>query len=228
MTPTVVLFDIDGTLISTNGAGRRALERCFQELFDAMDVFAEISFAGMTDFAILRRGLEVVGRLELLDEPDTIINHYLKVLADELRRTSGIQSNPGVEELLDRLGTRPDLAIGLGTGNLEAGARLKLEHVDLIHRFEFGGFGSDHEQRDQLLRAGALRGADRLQHPIENCRLVVIGDTPKDIDAGHANQAITVAVATGPYSVHQLEQHDPHLAVTDLSDPRVYDSIVGA
>ena len=112
------------------------------------------------------------------------------------------------------------IAVGLGTGNIEGGARIKLARVALNENFPFGGFGSDHEDRAELLAVGAARGAARLALPRSACRVVVIGDTPKDIAAAHAIDAESLAVATGPFPVDILRDAGATIAVPNLADPQ--------
>lgn len=123
--------------------------------------------------------------------------------------------------LLDALAAHAHVAIGLGTGNLETGARLKLAHGQLWDRFAFGGYGSDAEDRGALLAEGARRGAERLGLPVARVRVVVIGDTPRDVRAGRAIGASVIAVATGGSPLPVLASHGPELAVATLADPRV-------
>lgn len=232
MRPTIFLFDIDGTLISTGGAGRRAIERAFQEVYGRPDACSAISFGGMTDPAILRAGLLAIG----YNEGNTIVEEamkalmasYIAVLAEEVERASNYSIHEGVLYALGVLEGRPDFAIGLGTGNIREGARLKLERVGLFDRFAFGGFGCDSEDRAELLRAGALRGAARLNLSLSQCRVVVIGDTPKDVAAAHAMGAECLAVATGFCPLEILVDCKPALALGNLNDKRAISFLLGA
>jgi phosphoglycolate phosphatase-like HAD superfamily hydrolase len=124
---------------------------------------------------------------------------------------------PGVVELLERAQGLEQVAVGLGTGNVERGARLKLQPGDLNRLFRFGGFGSDATERAEVLRIGATRGAALLQQPVEACRVVVIGDTPRDVEAALAIGAECLAVATGNYARETLLESGAHLAVEDLT-----------
>ena len=112
------------------------------------------------------------------------------------------------------------MALGLGTGNMREGARIKLGHAGIYHRFSFGGFGDDSIDRPEILAAGAQRGAAHLGLPLPACRVVVVGDTPKDVAAAQAIGAECIAVATGMHSVAELEAHRPTLACQDLNDQR--------
>lgn len=226
MIPSILLFDIDGTLIDTGGAGRRALEQAFVEV-TGHDGWLGFSLAGMTDRAIVRRALELGGSdptEELLDE---ILEHYLARLSDEVATTPSYTVHPGVVGLIERAQTEPSrFAVGLGTGNLARGAEIKLTRGELHQHFPFGGFGSDHEVRSEVIRIGAERGAQRLGRTPEKCRVVVIGDTPQDIAAARANDAISIGVATGPYSVEQLQAEGATVVFQDLSQAGAAEAVL--
>jgi len=134
---------------------------------------------------------------------------------------------PGVKALLATIAPEPRLALGLGTGNVEPGARIKLARADLNGYFAFGGFGSDRDQRPELLRVGAERGAQALGLPLARCRIVVIGDTPLDVEAANAIGAESVIVATGGHTLEQLRQASPTALFADLTDPHARAAIVG-
>ena len=138
---TVFLFDIDGTLLLTGGAGRRAFSRAFTAITGRADACEGFSFGGMTDRAIARRGLANVGRPVDEDTIAQLFEHYLSALADELTRTPTYTIMPGVQLVLAELAKHEGLAIGLGTGNLRRGAEAKLRHGGLWDHFAFGGFG---------------------------------------------------------------------------------------
>jgi|HubBroStandDraft_6_1064221.scaffolds.fasta_scaffold445353_1 phosphoglycolate phosphatase len=216
MRPTVLLFDIDGTLMDSGGAGRRAVDRAFERLHGRRDACAAISFGGMTDRAIARAGLAAIGAEPTAAAIDGLLAAYLEVLAEELVPSRAIV-HPGVEAALDAAHAA-GAAVGLGTGNLRDGARLKLSRVGLHDRFAFGGFGSDHEARDALLRVGAERGARALGASLAACRVVVIGDTPRDVAAAQAIGAACLAVATGPFSSDALAACAPTHVFRDLAE----------
>jgi phosphoglycolate phosphatase-like HAD superfamily hydrolase len=218
MRPTVFLFDIDGTLISTGGAGRRAMVGAFTRRHARPDV-CDFPFGGMTDRAIVRTGIAALGHEPDEAAIDQLIGDYLALLEVELLRAEGARVHAGVHETLDHLAPLPGAAIGLGTGNVIEGARHKLRHLGLDHRFAFGGYGSDHEGRPELLQIGADRGAARLGLPRSACRVVVIGDTPRDIAAARAIGAVCLAVATGNFPLDELRSHHPDLALPDLTPP---------
>ena len=218
MTPTILLFDIDGTLIDTGGAGRRALERAFAAAYGRADACAGFSFGGMTDRAILREGLGALGVPAEASAMEALIAAYLPILEEEMA-AARCRLHAGVLGALDAACLRAGCAVGLGTGNVREGARIKLDRVGIFDRFSFGGFGCDHEDRAELLRVGATRGAATLDRPLAACRVVVIGDTPKDIAAAQAIGAVAVGVATGSFSVADLAARGARVAVRDLTDP---------
>ena len=218
MRPTVVLFDVDGTLLSAGGAGRRALERAFAAHCGTSAPLHDLRFNGMTDPGIVRAGLEQLGRSVEPRLVAAILDRYVGLLGEELARATGFTVHPGVTALLDDLADGR-IAIGLGTGNLRDGARLKVERAGLAAYFPFGGFGSDHEDRAELLRIGAVRGAERLDEPLERCRVVVVGDTPLDVAAAVAIGATSLGVATGGFTPDALRAAGATWAVEDLTAP---------
>jgi phosphoglycolate phosphatase len=235
MRPTVYLFDIDGTLISTGGAGRRSMEGAFAELFGARGVAAiEFSFAGMTDHAIVRNGLLALEGPAVehdLASIERVLEAYLVRLADEVRRTETYVVHPGVRSILDWLpktASTDPRAIGLGTGNVRRGAYAKLTRGELHDAFSFGGFGCDAEDRTELLRVGAQRGAAALGLPLDECRIVVIGDTPKDVSAAHGIGAECIGVGTGGFAPQALRELGAHHAFDDLAHDGVREALTGA
>jgi phosphoglycolate phosphatase-like HAD superfamily hydrolase len=216
MRPTVLLFDIDGTLLDTGGAGRRSMERAFASVHGRRDACARIAFGGMTDRAICRAGLTAIGEEVTDGAIDRLLAAYLEALVDELAASKQARVHAGIEAALDAA-VGAGCAVGLGTGNIHAGAKLKLGRVGLAERFAFGGFGSDHEVRSELLRIGAERGAAILGAPVAECRVVVIGDTPKDIAAALAIGAECLAVATGSFEVERLAEHGATWAFPSLA-----------
>lgn len=218
--PTVVLFDVDGTLITCGGAGRAAMEAAFRDTVGRDDVCG-FSFAGHTDRAIAREGLRGAGLEPDEAAIDAFLDRYLSHLQPAIDRSERYAVYDGVTELLDALEGRDGWAIGLGTGNVERGARAKLRRGDLAERFGFGGFGCDHEERPRLIAAGAARGAARLGVAVEACRVIVIGDTVRDVDAARAIGARCIGVATGSTGADALRERGADLAVDALTDAAV-------
>jgi phosphoglycolate phosphatase len=220
----LLLFDIDQTLVNTGGAGLRALDRACQKLFNIDNAMDGMSPHGKTDPAIVREILRV--RLKNPSpsgrEVETILESYLSFLKDEIRMSTAYHVLPGIISLLDHLVAHDDALLGLATGNIEMGGRLKLERGGLNRYFDFGGFGSDSENRTELVRKGAARAADKSGRCFQPQDVFVIGDTPLDIDAGKNAGFKTVGVATGSYSVEQLLAAGATFAVTDLEKDRDY------
>lgn len=226
--PTVLLFDIDGTLITTGGAGRRAIVAAFEQLHGRRDACDHFSFSGMTDRAIVRLGLTEVGAEPTDAAIDALLAVYVERLEAEVQRTDDARYrvHAGMREAIDA-GHAHGFAVGLGTGNVRAGAMAKLRRVSLHERFDFGGFGDDHELRAELIRAGAERGATRLGKRRDEVRVVVIGDTPKDVAAAEAIGAECIAVATGDHSVSALRRTAATHVFADLSVPGALEAVLG-
>jgi phosphoglycolate phosphatase-like HAD superfamily hydrolase len=227
MRPTVLLFDIDGTLVTTGGAGRRALERVFSHCFGREDA-CSFRLDGMTDRAIVRAGLVSIGIAATKEEIDAVLRDYVRILEEEVARADPSQYHlhAGIQDALDTARARPEIALGLGTGNIREGARVKLSRVGIYDRFAFGGFGCDHEDRVELLRCGAGRGAERLGVPVQECRVVVVGDTPKDIAAAQGIGAESVGVGTGRFNAKELLSMGATAAFPDLSVPGALETLL--
>jgi phosphoglycolate phosphatase-like HAD superfamily hydrolase len=218
--PTIALFDIDGTLIVTGGTGRRSVNRAFGKLHGRADACDSFGFDGMTDRLIARTGLEAIGVEASPEAIDAWLAEYLLALGDEVARADGARFRllPGMPEAISAC-LAAGMAVGLGTGNVREGARIKLERVGVHHHFRFGGFGCDAEARPEVIRLGAERGALELGAPLAECRVVVIGDTPRDVHAADSIGAECIAVATGSYSVEQLRASGARHTFADFSEP---------
>ncbi len=229
MRPTVLLFDIDGTLVTTGGVGRRALELAFERAHGRRDACSGFRFDGMTDRAIVRGGLLALGLDPTAASIDAVLERYLEVLAEEVAAAPAerYRVHAGMCETLDAAAGRPHVAVGLGTGNIRAGARIKLERVGLFHRFGFGGFGCDDEDRTTLLRLGAERGAAALGVLLRQARVVVIGDTPKDVAAALRIGAESVGVGTGSFSPAELLDVGATWAFPSLAAPGAMEAVLG-
>ncbi len=229
MRPLVLLFDIDGTLVDTGGAGSRSIAAAFEELHGRRDACAHFSFDGMTDRAIARQGLSAIGVEVTPPAIDALLATYLRHLAREVSATQAHRYvvHPGMREAVQAAHAR-GAAVGLGTGNIEPGARVKLGRVGLSEAFAFGGFGDDHELRPELIRVGAERGARRLGVSLAEARVVVVGDTPKDIAAAQAIGAQSVAVATGSWRVEQLAAAGATWAFASLAQTGALDALLSS
>lgn len=220
----LLLFDIDQTLINTGGAGLRALDRACLKLFGLANSMQGISPHGKTDPAIVRELFrEKLGSSSpSASDIASVLEAYVSFLRQEVFESPTYCVLPGVVSLLSEMIGRSDVMVGLETGNIELGARIKLDRGGLNPYFSFGGFGSDFEDRTQLVRQAADRAADRNGGAISPSDTFVIGDTPLDIEAGARCGFKTVGVATGSYSVQQLLECGATLAVTDLAQGRDY------
>lgn len=233
MRPTVLLFDIDGTLLPALGLGRRAMNRAFVELFGRDDALEGVHFGGMTDRPIVRAAFANLGMTPAPDEIDALIDRvlacYLARLDDEVAAAPHpLPVLPGVHETLAAVATWPATGVGLGTGNLRAGAETKLRAANLWDAFAFGGFACDHDVREELVRIGAERGAAHLGVPLADCRVVVIGDTPRDIDAAKAIGADAIALATSFHTVDELAAHGATVACADMTAAAFLPALRGA
>ncbi len=227
MKPSVVLFDIDGTLITTGGVGRRAIAGAVKELFGRDDAFAGFKFDGMTDRAIVREGLKAIGVTATEKEIDAVLAAYVKHLEREVAGADPkrYRVHKGMHQAIDAT-SAGGFAVGLGTGNIREGARLKLGKVNLFERFAFGGFGDDHEVRHELIRRGAERGAQMLGVTLTGARVIVVGDTPKDVMAAHMIGARCLAVATGSWTTAQLREAGADWAFDDLAQPGALEALL--
>jgi len=214
----LVLFDIDGTLVDTGGAGRRAIERAAHALYRRADLFDDVPFDGATDQAICRAALRKLDRAFDESDIERLLDEYLRLLGPEVERSRRYHIFPGVEALVQSM-ARTGVLVGLGTGNIEAGARVKLERGKLNGFFAFGGFGDDAEDRPALLRAGVQRGEKILGRKAQSAW--VIGDTPRDLAAARAIGARAILVATGRHTYSELAAKGPDLCVETLEDPRI-------
>ena len=214
----VLLFDIDATLLKTGHAGLRALDRAFEELYEVSRATEGIRPAGKTDPLIIRELLDgKVPNLDPVSEMPRVVELYVDYLGQEVEVSPGFQVMPGVPELLEALSRIPRIVLGLATGNLEEGAHIKLRRAGLGSYFSFGGFGSDSENRTEVVLAAIRRARDHLKEEVPLDSFYVIGDTPRDIV--HAKEAgvRTVAVATGSSDAEELSRYDPDHLFEDFS-----------
>ncbi len=215
--PKLLLFDIDGTLLATGGAGERALVAAILEEFGDPDGMREIEIAGRTDSLIARQVLRRYGRAETPEEIARFLDLYLSHLTRLLPLTEG-RLLPGIVPLLAALQQRDDILLGLLTGNLARGAELKLTQYGIWSVFSFGAYADDHHDRNELGRFACARLLEKHGLEIPPERIYVIGDTQHDIACGKAFGAKTIAVATGRSSVQELAAFAPDYVFEDLSD----------
>jgi len=224
MPPTIALFDIDGTLLRAGGAGRRAVELALGEVLDGRRGsirLDSVEFAGRTDPWIVRTALLQNGVTADDGMVDEVLRRYVAHLPRELELAVAFEVLPGVSSLLSELSAHDDVVLGLGTGNTKPAAYAKLARGGLDAFFTFGGFGCDHSDRAELLRAGLRRGLALAGGRAGTAQVVVVGDTPHDITAARAIGALCVAVSTGGYPASALEAAGADVVVSDLGSPEV-------
>jgi phosphoglycolate phosphatase len=215
----LILFDIDGTLIVTGGAGQRALDRTFEQLFGIAGAFASVELPGRTDPLIVGDALRAHGIAERDHDGTRFRERYVEALASEMMRDHPAKRLlPGIRPLLDALSGRDDRILALLTGNFEPSARIKLEHFDLWRYFGWGAFGDDAPDRDGLVPVAVERGVARGHPRVPPERIVVIGDTPRDVSCAAAAGARSIAVATGGASAEQLRVAGADVVFESLAD----------
>lgn len=228
----LVLFDIDGTLILTGGAGIRAMNRACEELVGHPRALEGIPVAGRTDRIILTDVATRAGHSLHDGLLDQLRERYITHLREEIEEPGRLQSFeslgprshikavlPGIRELLDVLHRREDVVLGLLTGNFREGARIKLEHFDLWRYFRCGAFGDDSADRNDLVPFAVERARECGIHGIEASAIFVVGDTPHDVACARAVGAVPVAVATGGFTSDQLRECGADIVYENLSDP---------
>lgn len=219
----LLLFDIDGTLVDTDGAGREALRRALREVFGETGPIDDFDFHGKTDPAIVRGLMREAGRPEEEVEGrlERVWASYLRALREELelrKRRGRVSPYPGVTELLEAVAEDPRFVPALVTGNVASGAWHKLDAGDMAGHFGFGAFGSDSARREDLPPLALRRAARQLGREFAPGDAVVIGDTPDDVRCARASGVRAVTVATGRHRPEELEQHDPDHVFADLSE----------
>ncbi|MCX6894372.1 MAG: haloacid dehalogenase-like hydrolase [Verrucomicrobia bacterium] len=213
-----VLFDIDGTLIRTGGAGVKAFARAGETAFGIVNGTAHMKFAGRTDTGLVREFL-TLHRLEpSLENIRRFLDAYVFWLDQMLPQCSGGVC-PGVWKFIADLRALPEPpVIGLLTGNIRLGAEIKLRHYGLWQEFATGAFADDHEDRDQIAVAAHRRVGEKLKRELRGEEIIVVGDTPHDIRCGRAIGARVIAVATGGSEFEEIKKHSPDWCVKDLRE----------
>ena len=228
---SLVLFDIDGTLLLSGGAGVRAMTLAFEQVFGVADAFANSDVAGRTDTFLLSNALRRAGLPDTPAHHDRFRQAYVTILREEIvkppRGRSGLM--PGIHPLLVELDTRESFHLALLTGNFEPAAYVKLGHFGIDQYFPWGAFGEESSDRNELARVARRRAEERAVPSSARERIVVVGDTPHDIACARAIDARVIAVATGNYTVEQLSAARPDVALADLSDTaHVLDALTNA
>ena len=215
----VALFDLDGTLVSTGGAGIRALDRACEDVLGLARAMKGVNPAGKTDPLIVREIIQIKMKREARGgEVEAVCEAYLKFLPEEVHSSREYQTIPGTEACLRGLKEGGGVLVGLGTGNLEKGARIKLEPAGLNGYFLFGGFGSDAEDRSELLNIGLLRAAKLCGRAFSPEEALVIGDTPLDVQAARRAGMRVAALACGHGDPKELAALKPDLFLKDLTE----------
>lgn len=214
-----ILFDIDGTLIVTGGAGGESWRLAFEELYGVEADIGKYTDAGMTDPEVGRRTFErVLGRKPTARELARLLSRRNTLLPRTINESKGYRVLPGVKQLLPEL-CEEGYLLGLTTGGVETAAHIKLERAHLNRYFHFGGYGSDSPDRTELTRKAIERAAIVLGHALAHEEVLVIGDTPSDVQAAHGADAVAVGVATGHYSKQELERAGADYALSSLEAP---------
>ena len=230
MESKLILFDVDGTLIDTAGAGKRAMEHAFGEVFglEGFERADGVAYAGRTDPVILE-GLArafSIRPVTFRENRDRLERIFVRALAGEMARPDERRRLlPGVRPLLERLDALAEIHLGLLTGNIEAGARAKLEPFGLNHFFPSGGFASDHPDRREIARIACRKLSDLTGIPFRPEDVTVVGDTEHDVDCARANHYRSVAVDSGWVDRGALERACPDALLDDLSDPGVMQAL---
>jgi phosphoglycolate phosphatase-like HAD superfamily hydrolase len=220
MTPKLILFDIDGTLLLSGRAGLRAMTRAFQQAFGITDAFKGESFGGRTDSYLVSKALRQAGLPDSDENHDRFRHTYMPLLAEEIQQPGQGHKGlmPGARELLEALEEYDHLHLALLTGNYREAAEIKLQHFEIWDFFEWGAFSDDHADRNELVPIARSR-AETYDIPPEAIeRVIVIGDTPHDIECARVAGAKSIAVATGGYTMDQLRGAGADNVLSDLSD----------
>jgi len=213
----LLLWDIDGTVVHTGKAGEVAMGRALSTVFGKTGSIHDIDYPGRTDRMICRMLLEHHGIEPTHQAVHDFVEGYLHALKEELPLRQGTVL-PGIHELLTACRDHPSRINALLTGNMVRGAELKLGHYGVWEFFEFGAFADDADERDALGPVALDRAAELLGVPIDPRQVFIIGDTPRDIQCGRAIGAHTISVATGAYSLEELDAHDPDHLFPDFRD----------
>ena len=217
--PQSVLFDVDGTLVSTGGAGANSWRYAFHELHGIPADIGEYTDAGMTDPTVARLTFQkAVGHDPSPTELATVMAAYLDRLPYEVEHSEKYEVLDGAEDVLRALG-RQGVLLGITSGAVEAAAHIKLSRAGFNRYFPFGGYGSDSEDRVELTRVALARGGRLIGHELDPAQCFVVGDTPKDIDAAHGARCLAVGTATGHYNADELRDAGAEHVLTSLREP---------
>jgi len=225
----VLLFDIDGTLLLSGGAGGRSLERAIKKITGRDGGMNDVLPDGKTDYLIIEEAFRVnfpalgLGPKEI----EATLELYLDFLEDEVADSKGFRLMPGVPEILDACRDEDRILLGLATGNLEEGAEIKMERAGLWHYFSFGGFGSDAIQRTDMVRVAVRRANETVGAAVPAEQIFVIGDTPHDILCAHEAGVRAIGVGASRFSCEELAHHKPDFLLEDLTSPKALFKCLG-
>jgi phosphoglycolate phosphatase len=224
---TLLLFDIDGTLLQADDATRQAINKAFSEVFSLKNPQQNVPFAGRTDPGIFKDvALGLLGRPLRDEELEQVVSKYLELLPGELFR-SIFRLMPGVFRLMPQLASRENIILGLETGNMEKAAYIKLKRGSIDHHFKFGGFGSDSEDRTEIIRLGIERARNLNHNVIPDENIFVIGDSVHEIHAGKKLGVKTIAVGTGSAGKEKLLAESPAYFLPHLGDIPAFMKCIG-
>lgn len=218
---SICLFDIDGTLLRTGGAGQRAMELALTDVFGIPHPCEDIPAAGRTDRAITH---DLFTHHELVPDSaqwEQFQSVYFRHLTSTLGQLEG-SILPGILTLLNHIASRPDVSMGLLTGNFREAARIKLQHHAIDQHFAYGGYGDHHHDRDDVARVAFAEACRHLGRDIDPKAVCVIGDTPSDVKCARAIGARAIAVATGMFTADELKQTQPDELYEDFSSPELF------
>jgi phosphoglycolate phosphatase-like HAD superfamily hydrolase len=216
---TLLLFDIDGTLLLTGGAGKVAFEEAFEEIFEVPNAWGNLDPHGRTDPAIFDEvAKRVLGRLLSPGEFDLLMERYEEIFEERIQQSPQFRLMPGVIEILGHLSRDPNIFLALATGNFERAGRMKLKHGAVEHYFMTGGFGNDARERDNILLAAVAYSEELAREHFEKNRIFVIGDTEYDIAAAKKAGVRSIAVLTNGRTWKDFEQDPPDHILNDLTD----------
>jgi phosphoglycolate phosphatase len=217
--PLAILFDVDGTLISTGGAGTRSWRWAFEKLHGILADIGEFSEAGMTDPTVARSTFRgVVGREPTEREMARLLGAYLERLPEEVEKSEQYRVLPGAETLIPRL-CRAGCLLGIVTGALEAAAHIKLARARLDRFFAFGGYGSDSDDRSELTRRAIERAGAIVGRQLDPASVYAVGDTPHDVEAARSVGAVAIGIASGHYSIDELREAGAEIVLRSLEEP---------
>jgi phosphoglycolate phosphatase-like HAD superfamily hydrolase len=219
MKKALLLFDIDGTLLLTGGAGKVAFEEAFEEIFEIPNAWGNLDPHGKTDPAIFDEVAQrELGRLLSSGEFELLMERYEEIFEERIQESPRFELMPGVIEILEHLSRDPEIFLALATGNFERAGRMKLKRGGVEHYFLTGGFGNDARERDKILLAAIAYAEEHARERFEKHRTFVIGDTEYDIAAAKKAGVRSIAVLTNGRTRKHFEKDPPDHILQDLTD----------